>query len=264
SGGIEAHVMTVDFNPSLAYQLDDKWSIGGGVSAQYTKANLKKGPIPGVSAEIEADSWDYGYNLGLMYQFDAYSRVGLSYRSKIQHETEGDFTLEIPLAGVNEVTTGTTNVTTPESILLSGYHRIDPKLALTGSLRWSNWSRFDVLDIKSNGTTASTINNNWKASWFASLGADYNYSDKLTLRGGVAYETSPVPSAEMRNPLIPDTDRVWLSLGGSYKVDKNMTLDAGYTYLMGVGDRDINASDFKGSYSSITGHLIGVGMQYRF
>ncbi|MGL6072321.1 OmpP1/FadL family transporter, partial [Craterilacuibacter sp.] len=222
SGGIEAHVMTVDFNPSLAYQLDDKWSIGGGVSAQYTKANLKKGDkadIPNVgtfnaSGEIEADSWDYGYNLGLMYQFDADSRVGLSYRSKIQHETEGDFTKEVADLNVSKVYHGSTNVTTPESILLSGYHRIDPKLALTGSLRWSNWSRFDVLDIKSNGTTASTINNNWKASWFASLGADYNYSDKLTLRGGVAYETSPVPDAEHRNPLIPDTDRVWLSLGG--------------------------------------------------
>ncbi|RQW27884.1 transporter [Rhodobacteraceae bacterium CH30] len=269
--GIEAHIMTVDLNPSLAYQLDDKWSIGAGVSAQYTKANLKKGARgapSSVSGEIEADSWDYGYNLGLMYQFNADSRVGLSYRSKIQHEPEGDYTVEgFPeVTGLNGVYGGANKVTTPESILLSGYHRVDSKLALTGSLRWSNWSRYDTLTTvnDSGKVPASIIENNWKASWFASVGADYNYSDKLTLRGGVAYETSPVPDAEHRSPLIPDTDRVWLSLGGSYKVDKNLTLDAGYTYLMGVGDRDINAADFKGSYSSITGHLIGVGMQYRF
>ncbi|MCP9759369.1 transporter [Aquitalea sp. S1-19] len=279
NSGIEAHIMTVDLNPSLAYQLDDKWSIGGGISAQYTKANLKKGaPIGSASGEIDADSWDYGYNLGLMYQFDKDSRVGLSYRSKIQHEPDGTYTVEGmpgPLNGLNGVYGGSTRVTTPESVLLSGYHRIDPKLALTGSLRWSNWSRYETLSIENDSgkfpiSEPSVIENNWKASWFASVGADYNYSDKLTLRGGVAYETSPVPDAEHRNPLIPDTDRVWLSLGGSYKVDKNLTLDAGYTYLMGVGDRDIVGKDskgnldYKGSYSSITGHLIGVGMQYRF
>ncbi|MCL6262503.1 outer membrane protein transport protein [Craterilacuibacter sp. RT1T] len=269
--GIEAHIMTVDLNPSLAYQLNDKLSIGGGVSAQYTKANLKKGALGSASGEIEADSWDYGYNLGLMYQFNADSRVGLSYRSKIQHEPEGDYTVEgLPaFTGLNGVYGGSTRVTTPESILLSGYHRIDPKLALTGSLRWSNWSRYETLVIENDSGKPvigepSIIPNNWKASWFASVGADYNYSDKLTLRGGVAYETSPVPDAEHRNPLIPDTDRVWLSLGASYQVDKALTVDAGYTYLMGVGDRDINAKSFQGSYSSITGHLIGVGMQYRF
>ncbi|WP_168929172.1 OmpP1/FadL family transporter [Crenobacter intestini] len=283
--GIEAHIMTVDFNPSLAYQLDEQWSIGGGVSAQYAKAKLKQGAFfPGASGEIDADSWAFGYNLGVMYQFDADTRVGLSYRSKLQHDAEGDYTAQgfdkflggLKIDGVYD---GAASVTTPESVLLSAYHRVNPKLALTGSLRWSNWSRFDKLTIEGNPLSDTTIDNNWKGSWFASVGADYSYSDKLTLRGGVGYETSPVPDAEHRNPLIPDRDRVWLSVGGSYALEKNMTLDVGYTYLLGVGDDKIdhtvmspatpgkpngNPDTLKGKYNSITGHLIGVGLQYRF
>ena len=285
--GIEAHIMTVDFNPSLAYQLDEQWSIGGGVSAQYAKAKLKQGAFfPGASGEIDADSWAFGYNLGVMYQLDADSRVGLSYRSKLQHDAKGDYTAEgfnnaqlmpgVPLPDrfhIDGVYAGAASVTTPESVLLSAYHRVSPKLALTGSLRWSNWSRFDKLTIEGNPLSDTTIDNNWKGSWFASVGADYSYSDKLTLRGGVGYETSPVPDAEHRNPLIPDRDRVWLSVGGSYALEKNMTLDVGYTYLLGVGDDKIdhtvtsplNSPDtLKGKYNSITGHLIGVGLQYRF
>ncbi|NDV12896.1 outer membrane protein transport protein [Crenobacter caeni] len=272
--GIEAHIMTVDFNPSLAYQLDDKWSVGGGVSAQYAKASLKKGAFGVASGEIDADSWAFGYNLGVMYQASADTRVGLSYRSKVEHKADGDYTVEgVPpqveavMGKLNGVYGGSADVTVPESVLLSAYHRVDPKLALTGSLRWSNWKRFDQLVIENDSgkLPASTIDNSWKESWFASVGADYAYSDRLTLRGGVAYETSPVPSAEYRNPLIPDRDRVWLSVGGSYALEKNMTLDVGYTYLIGTGDDEINSkSGLKGKYDSITGHLLGVGLQYRF
>ena len=279
--GISSSIMTVDFNPSFAYKLDDKWSFGAGVSAQYAKADLKQGAFfPGATGEIDADSWAYGYNLGLMYAFNQDNRVGLSYRSKLNHKARGDYTasgfdrLGVPgLPKLDGVYAGAADVTTPESLLLSGFSRLNSKWALSATARWTNWSRFDQLVIKGNPMAETVINNHWKASWLFSVGADYNYNEQLTLRSGVGYETSPVRDASYRNPLIPDTDRVWLSLGASYKASKQLTVDAGYTYLMGIGDRDINhtaesprrnVDTLQGSYSSIRGHLLGVQMQYKF
>ena len=286
--GISSSIKTVDINPSLAYKLDDRWSFGAGVSAQYAQADLKKGAyLPGATGELKADSWGFGYNLGVMYSFNQDSRVGLSYRSKIHHKAEGDYTnagFPLPISAVlpNKTNAGSAEVTAPESLLLSGYSKLNSKFAVGATARWTRWSRFDQLVVKGSpavtlptGTvdTTTRIPNNWKNSWMFSVGGDYFYSDALTLRSGLGYETTPVPSAQDRNALIPDANRLWLSLGASYKINKQASVDVGYAYLRALGDKKIDnttyspfgtSSRLQGEYSSITGHLLGVQMQYRF
>ncbi|OQS47793.1 OmpP1/FadL family transporter [Chromobacterium violaceum] len=286
--GISSSIKTVDINPSLAYKLDERWSLGGGVSAQYAQADLKKGAyLPGATGELKADSWGFGYNLGVMYSFNQDSRVGLSYRSKIHHKAEGDYTNSgFPTAGplaplglkLNGTFAGSAEVTAPESLLLSGYSKLNSKFAVGASARWTRWSRFDQLVVKGSPAvgpidTTTRIPNNWKNSWMFSVGGDYFYSDALTLRSGLGYETTPVPSAQDRNALIPDANRLWLSLGASYKINKQASVDVSYAYLRAVGDTKIDntshspfgtTSRLQGDYSSISGHLLGVQMQYRF
>ncbi|WP_176394194.1 OmpP1/FadL family transporter [Chromobacterium violaceum] len=286
--GISSSIKTVDINPSLAYKLDERWSLGGGVSAQYAQADLKKGAyLPGASGELKADSWGFGYNLGVMYSFNQDSRVGLSYRSKIHHKAEGDYTNSgFPTAGplaplglkLNGTFAGSAEVTAPESLLLSGYSKLNSKFAVGASARWTRWSRFDQLVVKGSPAvgpidTTTRIPNNWKNSWMFSVGGDYFYSDALTLRSGLGYETTPVPSAQDRNALIPDANRLWLSLGASYKINKQASVDVGYAYLRALGDKKVDntskspfgtQSHLQGEYASITGHLLGVQMQYRF
>ncbi|MGC0155337.1 OmpP1/FadL family transporter [Chromobacterium vaccinii] len=286
--GISSSIKTLDINPSLAYKLDERWSFGAGVSAQYAKAHLKKGAyLPGATGEIKADSWGFGYNLGVMYSYGPDSRVGLSYRSKIHHQAEGDYINSgFPTQGalaplglkLNGTFAGSADVTAPESLLLSGYHKLNGKFAVGAAARWTRWSRFDQLVIKGSPAfgpidTTTRIDNHWKNSWMLSLGGDYFYNDALTLRAGLGYETTPVPNAQHRNALIPDADRVWLSLGGSYQINKQARVDLGYAYLRAVGDTKIDnnsqspfgsRSRLQGEYSSITGHLLGLQMQYRF
>ncbi|MEO2218776.1 outer membrane protein transport protein [Chromobacterium vaccinii] len=285
--GISSSIKTVDINPSLAYKLDDRWSFGAGVSAQYAQADLKKGAyLPGATGELKADSWGFGYNLGVMYSFNQDSRVGLSYRSKIHHKAEGDYTNSgfvdlaptMPLSRLNGTYAGSAEVTAPESLLLSGYSKLNSKFAVGATARWTRWSRFDQLVVKGSPQfgpidTTTRIPNNWKNSWMFSVGGDYFYSDALTLRSGLGYETTPVPSAQDRNALIPDANRLWLSLGASYKISKQASVDVGYAYLRALGDKKIDnkvdspfktQSHLQGEYSSITGHLLGVQMQYRF
>ena len=63
-----------------------------------------------------------------------------------------------------------------------------------------------------------------------SIGVVYRASDKWTWRGGIAYDEVAVDDAD-RTARIPDADRYWLSLGGSYRASRKMRVDFGYAHI---------------------------------
>ncbi len=143
-------------------------------------------------------------------------------------------------------------------------------------MEWTNWSRFEELTVTakqagvtalspipvSAGDTIATIDANWHDSWFFSVGAEYEYSQKVTVRGGIAYELSPIESPTERIISIPDSDRVWFSLGGTYKYDEAWTFDVAGTYIwLDDGDfdrRSLSGIDMTGTVEADT-FIISVG-----
>jgi long-chain fatty acid transport protein len=63
-----------------------------------------------------------------------------------------------------------------------------------------------------------------------SIGAEYALNASITLRTGVAYETSPIQDST-RDILLPDGNRVELAAGASFKYSDKITLDVGYSHL---------------------------------
>ncbi|MCB1770087.1 MAG: outer membrane protein transport protein, partial [Candidatus Competibacteraceae bacterium] len=104
---IDSKLLTVDINPSIAYRINDQLSIGGGVSAQYAEAKLTQAlfnplaPANDGNAKVKGDDWGFGFNLGATYEFDPQTRVGLSYRSRVEYTLEGHRTIGNYLPGVN-------------------------------------------------------------------------------------------------------------------------------------------------------------------
>ena len=88
--GTNAKIYTFDMNPSIAWKVNDFLSIGGGISVQYAKAELGMGMSGLGHGKVEADSWDWGFNLGVMISPTDKLRFGLAYRSSIEHDAEGD------------------------------------------------------------------------------------------------------------------------------------------------------------------------------
>ena len=111
---------------------------------------------------------------------------------------------------------------------------------------------------------------NWSDGWFFSLGGEYDYSEKLTLRSGIAYEISPVDSPEKRIVSIPDADRVWLSFGASYDYSASTTLDFAYTHVF-VEDEKFERStlspllqaDISGTIEA-EADIVSVGMRTKW
>lgn len=260
--GYKSSIVTVDLNPSFAYRVSDWLSVGAGVSAQYARAKFNARAMNVVDTRVDADGWDFGYNVGLMLSPDADTRFGLSYRSKIDHHETGDAQVGAFGYGVYA------DVTVPESVLLTAWRRLDDRWSLSGNVRWSRWSRLQSIDIRpdSNGLPIS-LPQNWGDSWFFSLGTDYRHDDRWTFRGGLAYETTPIRSAADRTPIIPDSDRLWTTFGASWHPDAHSTLDLAYAHLFSVGDRGsrhtVGGSTLDGKYS-LAGDLFGLQYQYRF
>ncbi len=286
--GVEATILTYDVNPNIAWKVNDKFSIGAGVSVQYAKAQLVTHmliPVAGtyddVRARLRADSLAYGWNVGLMWEPTDNVRVGLSYRSEIEHNAEGDLTIKGNMSVKNPMMfEAETTVTAPAWAMLTAAWDINTQYSVYGTFRWTDWSSFDELVIESPnlsallpGLTGNQLNsvpditNKWQDTYLFTVGADYRYNDKWTFRTGIGYETSPIDIPQNRMAIIPDADRWWFSVGTNYKYNENVEFDLSFAHLRGVHERscyNLRTKQEEGRFDKLDAYLLGVQMQYHF
>ena len=271
--GYTSTILTFDINPNVAWEVNDFLSVGGGISLQYAKAKLgarllnEAGYNVG-NGKINADSWDWGWNFGAMLTLSEKLRFGLSYRSSITHDAEGDFDYEpssiSPLPAKTFDSKAT--VKTPDTIMFTATWEATDNLRLSSLIRWAKWSNFKALTIENDGFASKTYDNDWEDTWLFSVGADYKLNDAWTVRGGVAYEKDPMSDNKKRMAVIPDTDRLWLSVGATWHAAKNFQIDGGFSYLKGIGNRDLYKENGNklGKYKSLDAVILGIQGQYRF
>lgn len=277
TSGTSAKIYTFDMNPSFAYKISDFISVGAGISVQYAKAHLGQAVVVNemipAHGKVEGDSWDWGFNFGIMISPTDTMRFGLAYRSSIEHNAEGHTKITFPLpADVNGMSVDMeTTIETPATLMLTGTWEATQDLRLSALIRWAEWSNFDTLKLENGsfmGMDVSTeIDNDWQDTWLFSVGTDYRINDAWTVRGGIAYETGAVDDEKKRVAVIPDTDRLWLSLGASYHWSKQLQFDVAATMLKGIGNRDLYeyGTDTKaGEYDNLDCYILGAQMQYRF
>lgn len=244
-------LFTTNINPNLAYRIAPGVTVGIGAQFQYADGTFKfaTGLPDGQSTYFRGDDIAVGGTAGILLQPTASTTIGLGYRSQLTHKLEGDFgTVGTPLRIDGEV-----ELNLPDIVTLSFRQAITPQARVMGTVEWSHWSRFQELRVEAanngltifdinprtglpastttTGQTIATIDANWADGWFFSLGGEYDLNARTTLRAGVAYEISPVDDPTKRIIGIPDSDRIWLSLGGSYKWSEFTTLDFAYTHI---------------------------------
>ena len=264
--GIESHLMTININPSVSYKVNEKFSLGLGVSAQYLDAELTQESViaAGTSSytELTGDSWGYGYNFGILYEINNNTRIGASYRSSVFHSIEGD--MAIRLTGTSVPITG--KITLPSSAQLSAFHSFGDKFDLMADVMWTGWSVFEELTFYTPSGSDTTVEN-WKDNMRYSIGGTFHVNEKLALRTGVAYDQTPIPD-ETRTPRIPGADRTWLSLGAGY-APNFWSFDFAYTHIW-VDDGSINLTDSLGTKGSLVGSfanavdIVSVEASYKF
>ncbi|HGE6137595.1 TPA: outer membrane protein transport protein [Vibrio cholerae] len=286
--GNQASVISKEANLNIAYQILPQLSIGGGVryvmgeghfGATASAKNLIRHPVTnnvmtlpkGTTLKyMEGEDNSWGWQVGSAWQINQDHRVGFAYKSEVVMDFEGH------AEGVSygSYKPGMMSVTLPATAELASFHQLNDQWAIHASINWTDWSSFKELTAVFPEKSDLIKSENWEDNYRFALGTTYQYDTKLALRAGVAYDTSAVDDKN-RTATIPETDRTWVSVGGSYIATPQLTLDAGFTYIF-AKDATINeprdASDqtaaaIGGAFTgNVSGNvwLIGVQANYRF
>ena len=211
----------MDFNPTLAYKITPELSIGVGAQVEYLRVRLNSD-----LRSVDADSWGAGATVGILWQPSPATSIGLGYRSAVTQDLAGTYAPR-GVAGYE----ATASVTLPDEVTLSGRQALTDRFAVLGTVEWQNANTVGNVYARSvSGVPLETLNFNYKDGWNFALGAEYAYSPSLTVRTGVNYEISPIDNTN-RTIVLPDSNRIGVSVGGSYRYSDRVTFDLAYTHL---------------------------------
>ena len=281
---------TYNAAPSIAYKINDWISVGVGVQIQYAKADIGKGPTPFIATpplgfvplnvDVSGTGWAYGFTAGLTLTPTPTTTIGIGYRSALNQKIDGTMqqTGLIPLPGTTNGGVSTT-IDLPDMVSLGIRQQVGPQWTFMGTGEWTDWSWIGTSALTSAsggpalvGGKPVSIAFNYDNGWFFGLGAEYKWTDRLTVRGGVAYEITPITD-DVRIPLLPDNDRLWLSLGATWQIWKGFSADSAYSHAF-VRSTSINVSAASGNPSfdgityigSVDSHfdIISLGIKYRW
>ena len=213
--------------------------------------------------------WAFAWNAGVMYQFNENHRIGLSYHSKVDIDFTDHTATSLQAQRIGQE--GGLKLNLPDYLEFSGFHQLTEKFAMHYSYKYSHWSRLKNLyaSYHADGVEAFHKKMYYRNSSRVALGGTYNVDDKLTLRAGIAYDQAA--ATEHASAAIPDTDRMWYSLGATYKFTPNLSVDLGYAYLKGkkvkFTEKQTVASlaTVTANYTSkASANLYGLNLNYSF
>lgn len=240
----ESELVTIDVAPTIAVKVTDWLSIGAGLNVQYADATLQNavpnplapgGPSAATDGIFRASGNDVslGYNVGVLLKPWPRTRIGLHYRSEIEHDVEGEATLSGltgPLAGLNRTSDASAELNLPAIASFGVAHDLTERLTLLGQASWYGWDTFRELRIRFvDGAPDLVELQNYEDSWAIGLGAQYRLSDDWTLRGGLQYDQTPTEDG-FRNTRVPDGDRYWVAIGASYELSQTLGFDFAYSH----------------------------------
>lgn len=191
--------------PSIAYQINDKLSVGASLNATYgmteTKVAVNNITGPDGSLKVKDDGeWGWGGNLGVMYQISPGTRLGLTYTSKV----DLDFSAKTEFSGLAPGlealldSRGLLNapidigITVPQTLMASLFTQIDPQWALLASVGWQDWSEFGRVDISvdSSNPVSLTTDGPFQDTWHGAVGGQYQLSEQWLMNFGIAYDSA--------------------------------------------------------------------------
>lgn len=265
--GTTAELKTEAFTILGNYRFDSGFGMHGGVRIQRLEASANivlPSPPPAAPGnyrvEGQADE-GLGYVLGVSYERpDIALRVALTYNSDI--ETKNRTVETSPVPGP---TYSTTTISTPQSVNLDFQTGIAKDTLIFGSIRWVDWSEFDIdpgryplkcaYNAAANcGPLISYGDDSW--TYTAGVGRRFNENWSGSLQ--LAYEKND--QSQPSSNLGPTSGRWGLTLGGRYE-DGPYVVAGGLNYTW-LGD--VTTANIGGRFED--NHAVGIGVKlgYRF
>lgn len=262
-------------NPTLAYRLTDKMSVGAGLVVGFGSVDLNRAvsltkinpALPDGQVNLNGSTTSYGFTAGLFYQLSEKFSAGVSYRSKVLMEIEGGdakFTVPDPVADYfpngNKFNA---ELPMPANLTFGLGWQAGEKWFLAFDLQTVKWSAYESLDFDFELTPNlnSEMPKKFKNTMIYRMGVTYSATSSLVLRTGVYYDETPIKD-EYLTPETPGTNKIGASLGISWLVNDKLSLDASLLHIVGE-ERMSKFPLLPGTYNT-TAWLPGLGVSYTF
>ena len=293
-----AQLKTLAVSPALAFEVNEQLSASVGLTALRGQTKLISavdfgavcfaaiGPTACASANVLPQSQDgsaridaegngFGWTASAAWQASERLRFGAHLRSKIDLDVSGrtgfrNPALPGPFAALTQspaTTDGSVESTLvlPEIASAGLAYDVGDATQLIADVTWTRWSRLQDLRLRfGNGAADSVIPFQWRNTRKIGLGLNHRSSARWQWKGGVEWESSAVSDAN-RNPIVPDSDRLFVGGGLRYSFDGKRSMDVALgmiRFARSTIDRDIvGAGRLRGDYALDSLHL---GVQYNW
>jgi long-chain fatty acid transport protein len=281
--GTESQLTYLSFNPTIAYELTPKLSLGAGLTLNYAGATLRSGlvwPTQGNDQfQFKGDGWALGYTAGVLWKINDQFAFGASFRSSTSVNLEGHTQYfnnqalgQVP-AFPNQRVDAETDLKFPLNVAFGLSYRPTPKWNIEADLDYTDWSSFNSVTIRQElgfgdlipQNSTSTLN--WEPAWYYKLGVTRYFDEGWHVSAGYIYAQNAVPDAHYQ-PLVGDCDRHYLSVG----VGRNWghwSLDA--SYQLGIAEpRTVTGNPTSPAGQSVDGryqylsHAISLTLGFSF
>jgi long-chain fatty acid transport protein len=245
----EGDLMTFDFNPNIAWKVTDRLSLSGGLDYLHgdgtlkRKVNLSLLGLPDGEQKFDGDGDGWGFNVGASFDVTEKISLGLSYRSQIDLDLDGDLKFNLPseTPPIFNNTGGKVELELPAKISFGVSFQINDKLLIEASGRWEDWSVYDEIVYEfdeapvAGGESTLVEVRDWDDTWGGMIGVRYSLNPTFLVSAGYLHEENPIPD-ETFEPLIPDSDKDMFSIGFQKIIGK---YNIAFTYIYALyDDRD--------------------------
>jgi long-chain fatty acid transport protein len=277
----QAELQTFFFTPSAAYRITPNVSIGGGLDFVYANVGLDRNislqPLAPVTIfnEIEADGFDFGFNLGALIETNSNLSFAVTYKHEINVTFDGD-TIFTGVPGPLQplFPDGEADVELPlPGQFMFGAATTYEKLSVEANFIYTFWDAFESINLNFDNNTAAlrdqVIRRNYEDSWSFRIGGEYSITDNIDVRAGYFYDDTPVPDQAV-DPILPDGARNAITFGAGYSTEE-WSFDVAYMALF-QDDRQSPLNNFidppgnaaaAGLYTN-GANLLSFGFGYKF
>jgi long-chain fatty acid transport protein len=258
-------------SPSIAYQLNDKFSIGAGVSIVYTifeqdvAVNLPASAVDGKVKIEDATDWGYQPFVGMTWQMSDRALLGVVYRAEMDVELDGDVkTRNLP--GVISADSIDVDWDNPQWLEAGLKYQLDDSNVLFLNAGWQEWSAFssNTLVLKGGALNpAVTLERDWDNTWHAGVALAHKENDWGTSIG-FSYDSSPVEDKH-RTFDLPMDEYYKVSFSYFWEGDKHLNYSIGGTaYLVGDAEIDNTVQGVRAAGEFDTNYLLFLGGSVRY